>query len=132
MNPWKITIPLLIAVTGFIALPQEKTNEMSGAEMYRTYCASCHGVDGKGAGPAAPAFRKAPPDLTLIARKNNGEFPAFRITHIIDGYEVLAAHGSREMPVWGDYFRDNKSRDEAILQLREHNVTEYLRSIQQK
>ncbi|HWE51547.1 MAG TPA: cytochrome c [Bryobacteraceae bacterium] len=101
------------------------SNELSGSESYRTYCASCHGIDGKGSGPAAAALRKAPPDLTLINKRNHGEFPAFRITHIIDGFEVQAAHGSREMPVWGDYFRDKE-----LLELREHNLTDYLRSIQ--
>jgi mono/diheme cytochrome c family protein len=99
--------------------------------MYRTYCAACHGIDGKGSGPAASALKTPPPDLTLISRRNNGQFPAFRITHIIDGFEVTAVHGSREMPIWGDYFRDRK-RDETILALREHNLTEYIRSIQQK
>lgn len=98
----------------------------------KTYCASCHGNDGKGSGPAAPALKKAPPDLTQISKRNNGQFPAFRITHIIDGYEVVAVHGSREMPVWGNYFRDNESRDETMLALRERNLTEYIRSIQQE
>jgi len=121
----------LIAITGSIAMPQEKANDLSGAEMYRTYCASCHGVDGKGAGPAASALKKAVPDLTQIAKRNKGKFPDFRVTHIIDGYEVEAAHGSRDMPVWGDYFR-SKKRDDAIVLLREHNLTEYIRSIQQK
>jgi mono/diheme cytochrome c family protein len=109
-----------------------KTNDLSGTEMYGVYCASCHGIDGKGSGPAAPALRKAPPDLTRIAKRNNGQFPTFRITHIIDGYDTQAAHGSRDMPIWGDYFRETKERDEAILKLREHNLTEYIQSIQQK
>jgi len=137
-----MAVPILIAVTGFVALPQSKTpggagqntstaKELPGAEIYRIYCASCHGPDGKGAGPAAAALKKTPPDLTLISKRNKGEFPAFRIAHIIDGYEIEAVHGSRDMPVWGDYFRD-RNRDEAVLALREHNLTEYLRSIQQK
>jgi len=131
MSGWKPVIPILIAITGSIAMPQEKANDLSGAEMYRTYCASCHGVDGNGAGPAASALKKAVPDLTQIAKRNKGKFPDFRVTHIIDGYEVEAAHGSRDMPVWGDYFR-SKKRDDAIVLLREHNLTEYIRSIQQK
>jgi mono/diheme cytochrome c family protein len=133
MNNWKLAAPLMIAGTGFVMFPQEKAPapyDVSGAYMFRTYCAACHGVDGKGGGPVAPAFRHAPPDLTLIAQRNHGEFPAFRMTHIIDGEEVIEAHGSREMPVWGDYFRDNAGRDEALIKLREHNLTEYIRSIQ--
>lgn len=133
MRNLKAVAAIIIGVTGLIAVPQDKqlpVNDMSGADMYRVYCASCHGVDGKGGGPAAPAFCHAPPDLTLIAKRNHGQFPAFRMTHIIDGEEAIEAHGSREMPVWGDFFRDNASRDEALLKLREHNLTEYIRSIQ--
>jgi hypothetical protein len=106
-------------------------DDLSAAEMYRTYCAACHGIDGKGIGPAAAALQKTPPDLTQIAQRNKGEFPAFRITHIIDGYEIEYVHGSRDVPIWGDCFRDKK-RDETILALREHNLTEYIRSIQPK
>jgi mono/diheme cytochrome c family protein len=106
-------------------------SDLSGAEMYRTYCASCHGIDGKGSKPAAGALKKAPPDLTQLAKHNNGHLPDFRILRIIDGYEIEAAHGSREMPIWGDYFRV-KQRDEWIIAVREHNLVEYIRSIQQR
>lgn len=127
---WKVAIPLLVAAAGVIASAQDKKpGEYSGAEMFQNYCASCHGVDAKGGGPAAAALKKAPPDLTLISKRNGGKFPDFRVTHIIDGYEIQAYHGSREMPIWGDYFRD-RQRDEQFLKLREHNLTEYLRSLQ--
>jgi len=139
---WKFTLPILIAVTSFIARPQQKAqtvtentvlkaSDLSGAEMYRTYCGSCHGIDGKGSGPAAMALKKAPPDLTQLAKHNNGHLPDFRILRIIDGYEIRAAHGSRDMPIWGDYFRI-KQRDEEIVTAREHILVEYLRSIQQR
>jgi len=61
------------------------TDPTSGLEMYRTYCAVCHGVAGKGNGPAAPALRQAPPDLTLLSKKRGGEFPSFRVSNIIQG-----------------------------------------------
>lgn len=132
----KPALPILIVVVGTLAWAQQKSNsyenELSGPEIYKTYCASCHGLDGKGSGPVSEALKKTVPDLTLISRRNKGQFPAFRVTHIIDGYEITAVHGTRDMPVWGDYFRDKKSRDEALLKLREHNLTEYIRSIQQK
>ena len=139
---WKFTLPVLIAVTGFIVIPQEKAqtvtgntvlkaSDLSGAEMYRTYCATCHGIDGKGSGPAAGALKKPPPDLTQLAKHSNGHLPDFRILRIIDGYEIRAAHGSRAMPIWGDYFRV-KQRDEGIVAVREHNLVEYIRSIQQR
>ena len=69
--------------------------------------------------------------LMAMPREKASKTNDFRVTHIIDGYEIEAAHGSREMPIWGDYFR-HKRRDDAILKLREHNLTEYIRSIQQK
>lgn len=138
MNKRSLIIFTLTALAGLLATAQQKiafgeskNADLSGAQAFRSYCASCHGADGRGAGPAAAALKKRPPDLTLISARNNGQFPAFRITHIIDGYEVEFAHGSHEMPVWGDYFRSAK-RDEATTALREHNLTEYLRSIQQK
>jgi mono/diheme cytochrome c family protein len=74
-----------------------------GAQLFRTYCASCHGLDAAGAGPAAVAMRVTPPDLTRIAARNHGTFPAERVRQIILG-KGPAAHGERNMPVWGDVF----------------------------
>ncbi len=107
------------------------TDISSGAEMFHTYCAVCHGVDGRGQGPAAAALNSALPDLTLISKSNGGKFPGFRISNIIRGDVAIAAHGSRDMPTWGDVFR-NLERDEAIVKLRVHNLTAYIRSLQQK
>ena len=104
---------------------------VGGTELYKTFCASCHGLDGKGAGPAAAALKHRPSDLTLISKRNGGQFPSFRIEHIIDGTVegtgVIAAHGTHDMPVWGELLPQH--RDEALLKLREHNLTEYVRSI---
>jgi mono/diheme cytochrome c family protein len=111
--------------------PAPKTNPTSGSEMYRTYCAVCHGPDGKGNGPAAPAMKVPPTDLTQLSRKNGGTFPDMRVSSIIQGDNVLAAHGSREMPMWGDVFR-GVQRDEAMVKLRVHNLTQYVASLQQK
>lgn len=132
MDAWKLAVPVLASLAVVMALAIEPVlppPELSGAEMYRVYCASCHGLDGRGNGPATPALKKRVPDLTQISRRNGGAFPAFRITHIIDGYEIQAYHGSHDMPIWGDYFL-SKKRDDAIVTLREHNLTEFLRSIQ--
>ena len=115
MHYSKLAVQLLMTVAGFMAVPQangqaqsgnvsQTINDLSGEGMYRIYCASCHGIDGKGSGPAGAALKKAVPDLTQISARNNGQFPDFRVTHIIDGYEVQAAHGSHDMPVWGVTF----------------------------
>lgn len=104
----------------------------SGAEMYRAYCSSCHGVDGRGKGPAAPALKKAPPDLTTLARRNQGKFPEMLVFQTIEGESLPAAHGSREMPVWGAAFRTLGGSDEASVKLRIRNLTRYLESLQQR
>jgi len=74
-----------------------------GALAFRTYCASCHGPAGRGDGPVAVQLRQSPPDLTQFSTRNGGVFPSVRLARIIDGRDV-AAHGIREMPVWGDAF----------------------------
>jgi len=107
------------------------TDPRSGLEMYRTYCAVCHGLDGKGNGPAAPALKQALPDLTLLSKKGNGQFPSFRVSNIILGDAEITAHGSQEMPMWGDAFRSLR-RDESVVKLRVHNLTEYIESLQEK
>ena len=78
-----------------------------GAQLFKTYCAACHGANGRGAGPASEQFRKIPPDLTKYTVNNGGVFPSERVRRIIDGTGV-AAHGDRDMPVWGDAFQGGR------------------------
>lgn len=111
--------------------PASNSDPTSGLDMYRSHCAVCHGIDGKGHGPAAPALTQTLPDLTLLSKKNGEEFPRFRVSNVILGDAVIVAHGSRDMPMWGDVFRDLK-RDEAIVKLRVHNLTQYIASLQEK
>jgi len=97
--------------------------------LFRAYCASCHGADAKGKGPAAPALKARVPDLTLLAKRNGGKFPAARVRNMIMGDEVLAAHGSREMPVWGPIFHQIEW-DVDRGNVRLENLVKYLQSIQ--
>ncbi len=76
------------------------------AELYVSLCAACHGTDGKGAGPAAPALRGPVPDLTLLAQANGGVFPSTEVKRSITGERRVVAHGSLEMPVWGKVFEE--------------------------
>jgi mono/diheme cytochrome c family protein len=108
------------------------TNPSSGKEMYMAYCASCHGADGKGNGPVAAVLRTPPTDLTQLAAKNGGKFPDAHIAEIIKGDYMTAAHGNKEMPVWGPIFLQMGQHDTAQEQLRIRNLTRYLASIQQK
>lgn len=102
---------------------------VSGAELYREFCATCHGRDARGNGPAAPALQKVPPDLTRISERNGGAFPAERVKDYISGESSLLSHGSREMPIWGPIFRQ-ADRDYELGLIRLHNVTVYLESLQ--
>jgi mono/diheme cytochrome c family protein len=103
---------------------------VSGPQLYRAYCASCHGVDAKGNGPAASALKKAPPDLTRIATINGGTFPMQKIEEIISGDQPGAVgHGSREMPVWGPVF-GQIAWDQDLGKVRIHNLAKYLESLQ--
>jgi mono/diheme cytochrome c family protein len=110
-------------------VPATYTNPTSGTEMYTTYCAVCHGQDGKGSGPAASALKAAPSDLTQLSRKNSGKFPASRIKQYIEGADTVAAHGSRDMPIWGNVFRQMGTN---LSELRVANLSKYIEDMQQK
>ncbi|MCS7027046.1 MAG: cytochrome c [Bryobacteraceae bacterium] len=127
----------LMIVLALLALAQKPeikqvapkpTNPAAGAEMFREYCAACHGVDGKGGGPAAPAMKKPVPDLTLLSKNNGGKFPETRVYNSIQG-DMVASHGSKDMPIWGNVLR-GVSRDEATVKMRLTNLTNYIKSIQ--
>ena len=96
--------------------------------MFNTYCAVCHGKEGKGNGPAATAFAKVPADLTRINARNGGKFPDVRVRRYIEGLDEVAAHGTRDMPMWGGLF-NALSRDTA--QLRVAALADYVKSLQQ-
>jgi mono/diheme cytochrome c family protein len=99
----------------------------AGGKLYTKYCASCHGVDAKGGGPAAPALKTPPSDLTII-QKPGEPFPTFKIMTVIEGEKVIAPHGSREMPVWGTIFR--RTEDAARGRSNVYTLTKYIESIQ--
>jgi mono/diheme cytochrome c family protein len=100
--------------------------------MYKAYCASCHGADAKGNGPASPALKSPAGDLTALAKNNKGSFPAARVNSVLTGTAELPAHGSADMPVWGPVFRKLSNGHDPEVQLRINNLTKYLQSIQSK
>ena len=102
---------------------------VEGKDNYDAYCAVCHGREGKGDGPAAPAMKKPVPDLTAIAARNDGKFNATAVEYLISqpGKIPTPAHGVEEMPIWGDVFR---SEDKLRSLLRIRNLVKYLETIQ--
>jgi mono/diheme cytochrome c family protein len=108
------------------------TSAASGKEMYTAYCASCHGAEGKGNGPAASSLKTPPSDLTAIQKSNGGKFPSDHVFEIINGRATTPAHGSADMPVWGPVFRRLSGSHDAEVQQRISNLTDYIKSLQQK
>lgn len=107
------------------------TAAVSGNALFRQYCASCHGTDGKGAGPAAASMKTPPADLTRLSSNNSGKFPDDRVLRILDGAEPVAAHGSPDMPVWGAVI-GNMSSNLAMKQTRVHSLLNYIEEMQAK
>jgi mono/diheme cytochrome c family protein len=109
------------------------TSAESGAETYREHCASCHGKDGKGNGPAAGALKVQLPDLTTLARRKGGKFPAGDVFQVIKWGGGIMGHGSKEMPVWGKAFMPVQGRrSEQEVDQRIKSLIRYLESIQVK
>lgn len=121
---------IALAQTGGAA--DETYSPFSGKISYKTYCMNCHGVDGRGDGYLADSLKKKPTDLTVLAKKNDGAFPAERLWASIDGREAIKAHGTREMPVWGDAFLwpDTSPERQAEAKRKIGELVEYVRSIQ--
>ncbi len=111
-------------------VPAPYTTGSSGEEMYQAYCASCHGKFAKGDGPAASALKIPPTNLTALAKHNGGKFPSEHVATLLRGDTALAAHGSKEMPVWGAVFQSMSKDSGAGMQMRVSNLTAYIKSLQ--
>lgn len=124
-----LVLGAITARGGFAA----ELSSYSGAELYKRFCASCHGEGAEGDGPVAPFFKLTPPDLTRIAKRHGGKFPADQLQQIIDGRSKLAAHGTRNMPVWGLEFAQAESETPGAherAQAMIARLVEYLRTLQ--
>jgi nucleotide-binding universal stress UspA family protein len=113
------------------AAAQDYKQATSGGEMYRTYCASCHGTTARGDGPLAGVMNRKPANLTEIAKRNGNLYPSEMVFQIIDGRQPVRSHGGPDMPVWGDVFTKSREagdaeRVKAVIQ----SLVEYLESIQ--
>lgn len=133
----KIAILMLMVMLGLAAaaqkikrVPAPYTSPASGKEMYINHCAACHGASAKGDGPAATALKTAPSDLTALAKKNGGKFPADHVYNSIVGDLNVPAHGTPEMPIWGNVYRGMSKGHQTEVQQRVSNLTSYIESLQ--
>ena len=104
----------------------------SGAYLYRTFCATCHGEQGRADGPVAPLLITRPPDLTTIAVRQGGEFNRAEAYASIDGRRRLPGHGSPDMPIWGDVLKITEGHDDAIIKKRIDALVAHVESLQRK
>jgi mono/diheme cytochrome c family protein len=115
-------------------LPSPPTQQSySGSDLFKTYCAACHGTSARGDGPLAANMKKPPPDLTQFAARNGGTFPSAQVAQIIDGRQPISGHGGPDMPVWGDAFKASYlGSSEESVQARIKALVEYLERIQER
>jgi mono/diheme cytochrome c family protein len=124
-------VSLLTALTLLIASSTMARKAPSGHDIFLDRCGACHGEDSKGNGPAVGMLKIAPADLTLLARRNGGTFPVERVKEILGGWADITAHGSREMPIWGDLLSAKNPRDQKTADEQFKSLVDYLESIQQ-
>lgn len=129
----------ILAITSLPALAQ-KAKRDPGKQAYDLQCAVCHGVDAKGNGFYTASLKVPPSDLTTLSKRNGGVFPVERITKVIDGRTEIAAHGSRDMPIWGrrwgasaaEHYVDIPYDQEVYIRLQVISIIDYLNRVQQK
>jgi mono/diheme cytochrome c family protein len=135
--PMLVVVSLIAAVVSAAAQTgnqlQPVIRPVDGASIFRHYCATCHGLDGRGNGPVSKALKREVPDLTRLSQRNDGAFPAIHVRNTImfGTDDLLPAHGSKEMPIWGPIFHEIEF-DRDLGHVRLENTTKYLESIQRK
>ncbi len=126
----------VLFIAHHVASAQTKSVDF-GQREFQAHCSSCHGRDAKGYGPIADLLRKAPPDLTVLAKNNGGIFPMSRVYVSIVGDDVKA-HGGRDMPIWGQVYRvragehyvDSYYDPDAYVRIRVLALVEYINRLQ--
>lgn len=105
---------------------------IDGPELYKAYCAVCHGSKGRGDGPMATSFKTPPSDLTKIAAHNGGVYPLGQVEKVIAGQEQRGIeHGTAAMPIWGPIF-SQVAWDQDLGHIRMHNLATYIEKMQAK
>ncbi len=128
-----LVISTVLGTLGTASVNAADYSAMSGEQLYVRFCASCHGIEGRGDGPVAQSFASKIPDLTLIARRHGGEFQRDWVERTIDGRDKIAAHGAYTMPVWGEDFSQIGEPDaERAARTIIGRLVDYLGTLQQK
>lgn len=124
---------LVIATSILVTAQENKPAEAveTGRGLFLLYCASCHGPEGRGNGPAGDEFRHRPADLTQFANRNGGVFNDALIHRVVDG-RAVKSHGTMEMPVWGDAFKRRLGLDEDAITQRIEAIVRYIGAIQER
>jgi mono/diheme cytochrome c family protein len=124
-------IRFLVPIALFLGATVASAAEPSGDALFAKHCATCHGVDGEGGGPAASAMKITMPNLRSLAKRNGGAFPREAVAAYIDGRELVASHGDRLMPVWGDFLQrpEDKGLD-APVRMRIEALVEFIERLQ--
>lgn len=131
--PVLLLVSVLISASAQTRKQEPPVRPVEGASIFRNSCAACHGLDGQGNGPASKALKRELPDLTRLSQRNGGAFPAIHVRTIImfGADDIIPAHGSREMPIWGPIFHEIEF-DRDLGNVRLENIVKYLESIQRK
>ncbi len=130
-----VSVKFLVALLGLTLLTSAVAHAgdvTQGRVLYLHYCASCHGVKGDGHGPVAASLKTPPADLRLLSSRYGNPLSEDQIASFIDGRADVAAHGPREMPVWGEQvwqYPEGKG-PEAQVTPRVADLVAYLQSIQ--
>ena len=112
--------------------PPQRAAVASGKQTYKHYCASCHGVDARGDGPAAFMLKTTPPDLTTLAKRHDGKFPYDYFSDVLRFGTRIRSHGSSDMPIWGPIFGSIDNYVEVAVRKRIKNLSDYLASLQKE
>jgi len=113
-------------------VPISQSQPDSGKQMYQDYCAACHGMDGTGSGSAVEFLKAPPPDLATMAKRYNEKSVALKVKSVLVFGSGSKAHGTLEMPLWGQLFNSLTGPERQVVQLRIGNLSEYVESIQKK
>ena len=129
--PLVLTVLTFVGTTATAARQTASTAAVSGSDLFYNSCAACHGVSGKGNGPMGQVLTIRPADLTILAKKTQGKFPAAQIYQMIDGRNpAVRGHGGPDMPVWGDVFAARGG--EAAVRDRINALVKHIETLQVK